>query len=144
MQDFGLIHLAQRDVRNPVGARLVVDEGVVDGEHDAVHAHLHDRAQQGRVGEVSAGGNPEVLGEVLPEGAWHCLVAHSFQGIVDAPQQERQALPHVAKDEFQAGVFVEHAGQHNANALIQDQVDQYWRRSSRELCHNRRCCTQWQ
>src|SRR5712672_3218610 len=114
-EDLGLVLVAQRDAVHPIGAGLVLDKRVVDREQDAVDPHLHHAAEQRRVGEEAAGGDPEMLAERVAEPVRPGPVAH--QGHVDAPQQEGQALTEMAEDDLEPGIGVEHAAQHQPDAL---------------------------
>src|SRR5229473_7879248 len=114
-EDLGLVLLAQRDAMHPLGPWPVLDKRVVDRKQDAVDPHLHHAAQQRRVGEEAAGGNPEMLAEGVAKPVRPGAVAH--QGHVDPPQQEGQALAEMAEDDLQSGIGVEHAAQHEPDAL---------------------------
>src|SRR5512141_2984114 len=66
-EDLCLVLRAERDALSPVGAGLILDERVIDREEDAVNADLLDAAQERRVGEEAAGGDPEMLAERVAE-----------------------------------------------------------------------------
>ena len=101
---------AEGDVGNPVGGWLIGHEGIVHGEHDAVDAHFHDAADEGGVGEVATGGDPEVLAEVVAEGEGRIAVSPAGEGLVDAPEGEGQGLAQMAQYNLEVGVGVEYAG----------------------------------
>src|SRR5262245_48310519 len=71
--------------------------------------------EQSRIGEETRRRDPEVLAEDVAE--VEIIVPGHVQRVVDTPQQERDALAHVAEDDLQVRVLVEHAGQHHAHAL---------------------------
>src|ERR1700733_12820077 len=87
-EDFHLVLLAERDVRDPLDRGLVLDERGIDRENDPIDAQLLHAAHQRRVREEAARRDIEMLAEELAE--IERLVARPRQRRVDAPQQERQ------------------------------------------------------
>src|SRR6185437_5033202 len=92
------IHLQRVD---PVHARRILDEGIVDREHHPVDAELGDAALQRRVGEEAAGRDVEMIAKSIAEGFLRPLVAGPRQALVDAPEEEGQTLAHMAEDDLQ-------------------------------------------
>src|SRR6202040_1461733 len=115
VQQLLLVLRAQWQGLRPFGARRVVDKRIVDREENAVDPHFHHAAQEGGIGEEAARRNEEVLAECIPKAL--AAFAVSRQAHVDAPEIKRQALAEVAENDFQTGIGVEHAAQHQANAL---------------------------
>ena len=68
MKDFCFVLGAQRYGWYPLGGGHVGHEGIVYRKKNPVHAHFHNAAKQGRVGEVAAGSDPKMLAEVVAEG----------------------------------------------------------------------------
>src|SRR5215211_9404573 len=66
--DLGLVLDRYLKIVQPACPRRIRHEGPVDREEDAVDAELQHRAEQGRRREVAAGGDVDVLAELLAEG----------------------------------------------------------------------------
>src|SRR4029079_5951880 len=58
--DLRLVLIAQRHAREPGRTRSIPLDWIVDGERDAIDAHLLDAEKQRRIGEEAAGRNREV------------------------------------------------------------------------------------
>ena len=113
-QYLGLVLVAQRHRLHPFHAGRIDHERPVDREQDAVDAHLLHAAHQRRIGEVAAGGDPEVVAEHVAE-ADRLRCARPRDGVIDAPHQERQRLAEMAEDDLELRMLLEHAGQHHAD-----------------------------
>src|SRR5262245_50241357 len=103
---FGLVYRAERRSVQPVGRHFVRDERPVHREHDAIYTHFRDRCGQGRVREVAARCQVEVLAERLLEKG---VAAGARQRLVDAPKQERNAFSEMAEDDLQLRMFLEYS-----------------------------------
>ena len=89
--------------------------GPVDREQHVVDAHLHHRAEERGDGEIAAAGDDEILGEILPRRLLEAARLHrEVRVVVEPVEPERQALAHVAEDEFEPRIGVEHARRRRA------------------------------
>src|SRR3954467_9127266 len=114
-QDLVAILGRYRQVSHPAHAGRIWHERIVDGKKDAVGAHLEERAEQCRGREVAAGGYPEVVAERFAERA--LAIALACERHVNAPGGKGQRFAQMAEDDLQPGILLEHAREHQANAL---------------------------
>ena len=99
--------VADRRGLQPRGAERIVDVGPVDREHDALDAHLGDRAGQRRVRERAAGGESEVRLVIVAERLRQ--FQNLLQIVFGPPQRERRGFAEMPDDDLQVRIFVEQA-----------------------------------
>src|SRR4051812_20201368 len=87
------------EVEEPIGGALVVGEWVVDGEHQSVVAEHFAGQPHRAVEEVAAGGDPEVVPEVLADGLVQ-LRRQRPEHFLDSGQMERKSLAEMAQDDL--------------------------------------------
>src|SRR5436190_4883819 len=102
-------------IRHPAHAGRIRHERIVDGEENAVGAHLEERAEQRWSREVAAGGDPEMIAKCVAESA--LAIALARERHVDAPGGKGQRLAQMPEDDLKPGILLEHAREHEANAL---------------------------
>ncbi len=109
----------------PLARVLVRLVGVVDGEEDAVRTDLMDAVLQSGAGEVTRGGDPDVLLEVLVDRLLAGLVKPErlldvLQPMVDAPEIERDVLAQMSDDDLDTGKAIEDAVGHETEEVQAD------------------------
>src|ERR1700730_8214104 len=94
------------------GAVQIGMERPVDREHEPLDPDLLDRAGERGVGELSAGGEMEVLPDGLAKGSSLHLPRHIA---VDARQQEGQSLAEMPQNDLQPRKDVENLAEHQTD-----------------------------
>lgn len=87
--------------------------GVICGEHDAVGPGLQHGAQQSGGVAIPAGGDVEVILQIVREGLLRLTVPLvAVPPVADVPDLEGQELAHVANHDLQIGETVKQAADH--------------------------------
>src|SRR5262249_23286858 len=97
--ELDLVLVAQGDTLEPLRPGLVRDKRPVHRKKYAIDSQFHDAAEQGRIGEIPAGGDIEVLAEDCAEAQG--LGARAGKRMIDPPYQVRQRFAEMAENNFQ-------------------------------------------
>ena len=115
---FQLVIIAEWKIVKPLrglGHGLI---GIIRGEHDAVGAGLHHGTQQSGGTAVAAGGDVEIIFQIMCEGALGLAVPLvTVHAIADSPDLEGQQLTHMADDNLQLGKLIKETAGHQAQTV---------------------------